>query len=82
MVKEIGVQLYSLREMAKDDFPGVLKFAAEVGYKAVEPAGFFGYTPKEVKKMVDDLGLKIYTSHTPWACRGPVSEVIDTAGEL
>ena len=82
MVRDLGVQLYSLREMAKDDFPSVLKFAAEVGYKAVEPAGFFGYEPKEVKKMIDDLGLKMGTSHTPWACRGPVSEVIDMAGEL
>lgn len=82
MAKELGVQLYSLRDMAKDDFPGVLKFVAEVGYKAVEPAGFFGYEPKEVKKMIDDLGLKMYTTHSPWACRGPASEVIDIAGEL
>ena len=82
MAKELGVQLYSLRDMAKDDFPGVLKFVAEVGYKAVEPAGFFGYEPKEVKKMIDDLGLKLYTTHSPWACRGPASEVIDIAGEL
>ena len=82
MAKEIGVQLYSLRDMAKDDFPGVLKFVAEVGYKAVEPAGFFGHEPKEVKKMIDDLGLKMYTTHSPWACRGPASEVIDIAGEL
>lgn len=82
MARDLGVQLYSLREYSKEDFPSVLKFVAETGYKAVEPAGFFGHDPKEVKKMVEDLGLKMETSHTPWACRGPVSEVIDMAGEL
>ena len=82
MLRDLGVQLYSLRDYAKEDFPSVLEFVAEVGFKAVEPAGFFGYTPKEVKKMIDDLGLKMYTTHSPWACRGPVSETIDVAGEL
>ena len=82
MVRDLGVQLYSLREKSKEDFPAVLKLVADIGYKAVEPAGFFGLAPKEFKKMIDDLGLKMYTSHTPWANNMPINEVIDMAGEL
>ena len=63
MLRDIGVQLYSLREESERDFPGVLKFVAETGYKAVEPAGLYGLTPKEFKKMCDDLGLRIASSH-------------------
>ena len=45
MVRDIGVQLYSLSEKSKEDFPSVLKLVADIGYKAVEPAGFFGLSP-------------------------------------
>ena len=58
MVKPLGVQLYSVREYAKEDFVKVLKKTAEIGYKVVEPAGFFDLTPAEFKK-----------SSTTWALR-------------
>ena len=63
MLRDLGVQLYSLREYSEKDFPGVLKFVAETGYKAVEPAGLYGLTPKEFKKLCDDLGLRVASSH-------------------
>ncbi len=67
----ISVQLYSLRSMMqegyeKEDFLQVLKWVAAVGYKGVEPAGLFGYTPKEFKAITDDLGLQISSAHSPW----------------
>ena len=37
MIRDLGVQLYSLREDSERDFPGVLEFVADTGYKAVEP---------------------------------------------
>ncbi len=84
----ISVQLYSLRGMMqpgyeKQDFIQVLKWVADVGYKGVEPAGFWGLTPKELKSITDDLGLEISSSHSPWF-REPeqAQEVIDTAGVL
>ncbi|MDD2404135.1 MAG: TIM barrel protein [Victivallaceae bacterium] len=82
MKRALGVQLYSLREMAKNDFPAVLKLVADIGYKAVEPAGLWGLAPREFKKMLDDLGLEMTTSHTPWVRGNNISEVIDLAGEL
>src|SRR5210317_1581272 len=82
MAKPISVQLYSLREEAKDDFVGVLKRVAEIGYTGVEPAGFYGLSPQELRSTVEDLGMKISSSHGPWANPDNLQEVIDTAGIL
>ena len=83
MIRDIGVQLYSLREDSEKDFPGVLKFVAETGYKAVEPAGLYGLTPKEFKKMCDDLGLRIASSHgLGLGTVADVPRVVDMLGDL
>lgn len=78
----IGVQLYSLRDEAAKDFPGVLKFVAEVGYQYVEPAGFWNLRPTEFKKMLSDLGLKMISSHSPWCRKGNIGEAMEIADIL
>ena len=64
-MKPIGLQLYTLRETAKDDFLGVLNKVAEIGYKGVEPAGLHGYEPNEIRKVLDDLGMVCCSTHGP-----------------
>ena len=64
MEQNYGLQLYSVRDSAKEDFAGTLKRVAELGYKYVEPAGFFGHTAEEVKKMLDDNGLVLTGTHS------------------
>lgn len=65
-----GLQLYSVREdMAKDPI-GTLKKVAEMGYTVVgnsnyENGKFYGYSPKEFRKILKDLGLSIPTGHSP-----------------
>lgn len=65
----VGLQLYSVRaEMSKDPL-GSLKQLAEMGYVYVEHANyvngkFYGYEPKEFRKILDDLGLKMISGHT------------------
>ncbi len=66
--KTIGLQLYTIRKEIEADLAGSLKRVAEIGYTQVEPAGynngtFYGKTPAEFKKMCDDLGLRIVSSH-------------------
>ena len=83
MSKPLGVQLYSVREYAKQDFVKVLEKTAEIGYKVVEPAGFFDLKPAEFKKIIDDLGLELHSSHRPWAHNvSEVNEIVDTLGIL
>jgi len=81
-MKPISVQLYSLRQEAQEDFVGVLKQVAQMGYKGVEPAGLFGLAPQEVRRIVGDLGMVVSSNHGPWPSRENLSEVIDVAGGL
>jgi sugar phosphate isomerase/epimerase len=64
----VGIQLYSVRDDMQKDPAGSLKKIAGMGYKLVEHAGyqdrkFYGYKPSEFKKILDDLGLKMYSGH-------------------
>ena len=59
-----GLQLYSVRDSAAEDFEGTLKAVAEMGYKMIEPAGFFNLPANEVKAMVDHYGLEVCSTHT------------------
>jgi len=67
--KEIGLQLYSLREDMKADVPGTVQKVGEMGYTFVEAAGygdgkFYGMEPLEFKKLCNDNGLQFIASHT------------------
>ena len=61
-----GVQLYTLRDLTTKDMPGTLRKVADLGYKTVELAGYGNLKkPQEVKKALDDAGLKAPAGH--WA---------------
>jgi sugar phosphate isomerase/epimerase len=67
--KNIGLQLYTLRDSMSTDLPGTLQAIAKTGYTWLEAAGyndgkFYGFLPKEFKQMVDDLGMTMISSHT------------------
>lgn len=66
--KSIGVQLYTVRKEINKDLIGTLKKVADIGYTSIEPAGyrdgkFYGKVPKEFKKIANDLGLEVLSSH-------------------
>ncbi len=63
---EYGLQLYSVRDITKNDLDGALKKVAALGYTYVEFAGFFGHSADEVKAMLDRHGLKISGTHSSW----------------
>lgn len=82
-MKNIALQLYSVREYARQDFLSALRKVADLGFTAVEPAGFWNVRPSEFKKIVNDLGMSICSAHSPWA-RTPqtLGEVMDLADDL
>ena len=66
--EDFGLQLYTLRDVLPNDPKGVLTKVASYGYKQIEsyegPKGFFwGMKNTEFKKLMDDLGMKIVSSH-------------------
>jgi sugar phosphate isomerase/epimerase len=78
----ISIQLYSLREAAKQDFPRVLEMVADMGYVGVEFAGYHGMPAVELRKILDDLGLVASSTHGPLPTKDNLNEVIDTARTL
>ena len=62
----VGIQLYSFRKQGEKDFPGIIKKAAEIGFSGVEFAGYgpYGDKPAELRKLLDDAGLKAFGTHT------------------
>ncbi len=65
----MGVQLYSIRDDMKKDPLGTLKLLSQMGYKNVEHANyvdrkFYGYSAKDFRKILGDLGLSMPSGHT------------------
>jgi sugar phosphate isomerase/epimerase len=63
----VGLQLYSVREQCAKDLPGTLAAVAKIGFKGVEFAGYHNRGAKELRKLLDDLGLVACGTHTPYA---------------
>nr|MCU0354738.1 sugar phosphate isomerase/epimerase [Cytophagales bacterium] len=67
-IKNIGIQLYTLRDVIEKDLRGIVAQLDEMGYKELEAYGidrgsFFGIAPAEFKKFVSGLGMKVVGSH-------------------
>jgi len=60
---KIALQLWSVREDCARDLEGTLKAIAEMGYEGVEFAGYYGRTAENLRKILDDLGLKVAGTH-------------------
>lgn len=63
----VGLQLYSVRHALANDLQGTLKAVAAMGYDGVE---FFGppkHSAKELKAILDDVGLACCGWHVPFA---------------
>lgn len=65
-INKIGVQLYTVRDLMKDDFDGTIAKVAQVGYKEVEFAGYFGRTAQQVKDVLSKNGLTAPSTHVQY----------------
>ncbi len=66
----IGLELYSVRTELMRNLPDTLRTVAKQGYKVVEfYAPYADWTfpfAKGVRSLIDDLGLRCYSTHTPY----------------
>ncbi|MGA2035289.1 MAG: TIM barrel protein [Thermoguttaceae bacterium] len=74
----IAVQLYVLRDEFARDVPGTLKAVKEAGFQGVEFWGYGGtpnvfqqYSAKQLRRILDDLGLKCCGMHISLAALDP-----------
>ena len=62
-LQSIGIQLYTLRALTSKDLEGTLQKVAEIGYREVEFAGYFGRTPAQIKAMLAANRLTSPSTH-------------------
>lgn len=71
----IGLELYSVRDELARDLPNTLRTVAKMGYEVVEfYAPYFNWTipdAKDVRTLMDDLGLRCYSTHNDFASFTP-----------
>lgn len=60
---EYGLQMYSLYDITDKDLKGALKKVAEMGYKDIQFAGYFGHSAEEVREWLNEYGLDCTSAH-------------------
>lgn len=76
--KNIGIQLYSVRDDIQKDFKGTIQAVANAGYKSIEAANysdgkFYGLSPAAFKTAIESVGMEVLSSHTSKALPEDVS---------
>ena len=66
-IKNVGVQLYTVRTDLEKDFDGTLAKVAAIGYKEVEFAGYFNHTPQQVRDALKKHRLVSPAAHLDYA---------------
>jgi sugar phosphate isomerase/epimerase len=80
----VGLELYSVRDELVKDLMGTVRAVAKMGYQVVEfYSPYYQWTPeyaKEVRKLLDDLGIRCPSTHNSASAFTP--EGIQKAIEL
>ena len=85
--KNIGLQIYSLGDELYKDVPGGMKKLKKMGYQTIELAGYGKGKIRDIelmdfKKMADDAGIKILSSHVNPPVREYTKENLNTIKEF
>ncbi len=73
---QVGVQLWSFRDMAKTDPAGMLKMARSMGITHVETAGLYGMPVARFNDMVHNAGLQVTSMHVGYDDLKKTPEVV------
>ena len=59
-----GLQMYSVRDITKEDMEGALREVAAMGYSSVEFAGFMGHSAETILGWLIKYNLEVSGTHT------------------
>ncbi len=83
MTAPVALQLYTVRDLLKDNFEGVVRRVAEIGYAGVETAGFPEKVgAKKAAKLFAECGLAVPSAHAPLPLGRDKSRVLDEMAAL
>lgn len=63
----VALQLYTVRDETARDFAGTIRRVAEIGYPAVEFAGYGDLDADAMKSLLDETGLRAASTHVGFA---------------
>jgi len=84
-LKNVGIQLYTLRDDARKDLEGTLVNIAKAGYKEVEllsSMNNFGMPPQQLRAILDRNSLRAPSSHVDPAILDNLQPQLDAANIL
>jgi len=80
---EIGIQLYTVRDLMAADLEATLERLAGIGYRQVEFAGYYERSAANLRRLLANLGLSTPSAHVPIAqARTGPDRLIEYAVEL
>ncbi len=78
-----GFQLYTVRASMATDVPGTLRAIAGIGYREVEFAGYGDRSARQIRDLLDELGMQSPSSHmNARLLRSDPLPLIETAIEI
>jgi sugar phosphate isomerase/epimerase len=79
----VALQMYTVRDDAQADLAATLRRVKEIGYGAVEIAGYAGTTAAEYQRLLSDNGLQAISAHVGFdLVTKQIAQVIDEAALL
>ena len=82
MSDRIALQLYTVRDVASKDYESAVRKVAEMGYRAVETAGFPGTTPQQAARLFNELGIKVVAAHAGMPLGDAKNQILETMDAL
>jgi sugar phosphate isomerase/epimerase len=79
----VGIELYTVRDELAKDLMGTVRAVAKMGYEVVEFfSPYYSWTPQtvtDVRKLLDDLGVKCHSTHNAlaWVAPDVLQKAID-----
>lgn len=79
--RPVGLELYTVGAPLAEDPAGTLKKIKAIGYEEVEVSGFAKLTPKALRGLIDDAGLKCPAAHLQFGFEA-TDKVLEQAHDL
>lgn len=74
-----GMQLYTLRDIAQEDYEKALALTKELGFPGAQVSGSFGRSAEEIRRLLDKHGLEAAGTHV--GMQGLVDDLEGAVGE-
>ncbi|MGB8475923.1 MAG: sugar phosphate isomerase/epimerase [Candidatus Acidiferrum sp.] len=84
-IKRVGLQLYTVRGVLKENFDGTIEKVAKTGYKEVELFGgqYGGHSPKEIRELIAKNGMTSPSAHIDYVTiENKWPETLEAAHEM